>query len=76
METKELVSIEDMTNWLESQRVNSMNEGNLYEEIIVTIIKRLEEFGKLKKENEKLGNIIMEMHGIRHKMDWLLQRVA
>ena len=76
METKELVSIEDMTNWLQAQRISSTTEGNLYEEIIVTIIKRLKKFDKLKKENEKLSNIIMEMHEVRHKIDWLLQRVS
>ena len=49
MDTKELVSIEDMTNWLQAQRTNSMNEGNLYEEIIVEIIKGLKEYEELKK---------------------------
>ena len=48
MKTDELVSIEDMTNWLQAQRTNSMNEGNLYEEIIVGIIKRLKEYEEVK----------------------------
>lgn len=76
MSAEELVSIEDMTNWLQSHRISSTTEDNLHEEIIVTIIKRLKKFDKLKKENEKLSNIIMEMHEVRHKIDWLLQRVS